>query len=277
MIQDIHPHQFSNTFIKTTGIHENDYVFHFSGNSLLLKQSGDRFEFPRKRDLKECDPEGIFLFILDDVNCFLVWDCEVPDDPSFVYHEINYYHTIPQKEIEWASIVAIQLMNWYVQNKFCGKCGSLTVPKNKERAIFCPSCNFTKYPVISPAIIVAVLYNDKILLARGPNWRENYFSLVAGYVDVGESIEAAVVREVKEEVGLDIKNIRYYKSQPWPFSGSMMIGYIADADGKQPIRVDENEIVEAAWFSRNNLPNHPPNRSIAGEMIEKFMRGELVI
>ena len=277
MIQDIHPHRFSNTFIKTSGIQEEDYVFHFNGNSLLLKQSGDRFEFPRKRDLKECDPEGIFLFTLDDLNCFLVRNCNVPESEKFVYHEINFYRTIPQKEIDWTSIVAFQLMNWYTQNKFCGKCGKPTVLKNNERAIFCSTCQVTKYPVISPAIIVAVLRGDKILLARGPNWRENYFSLVAGYVDVGESIEDAVAREVKEEVGLDIKNIRYYKSQPWPFSGSMMIGYIADADDNQSILIDNNEIAEAAWFPRDNLPNHPNERSIAGEMIEKFVRGELML
>jgi NAD+ diphosphatase len=166
-------------------------------------------------------------------------------------------------------------MSWYAHNKFCGKCGGLTVLKNDERAISCPSCQTTIYPKISPAIIVAIFSNDKILLARGVNFRDGFYSLVAGYVDIGESIEDAVVREVKEEVGLDIKNIRYYKSQPWPFSGSMMIGFIAEADDTQPIRIDEREIIDAAWFSHTNLPNHPQNRSIAGEIIEKFVKGEL--
>jgi len=94
--------------------------------------------------------------------------------------------------------------------------------------------------------------------------------LIAGYVDIGESLEETVVREVKEEIGIDVKNIRYYKSQPWPFSGSMMIGYWAEADDLQPLRLDENEISEAGWYSRGNLPNHPVNISIAGEMIELF-------
>ncbi len=275
MIQDIHPHQFSNTFVKTSGIRENDFVFHFRENSLLLKQTNREIEIPRKKDLTGCDATGIFLFVLNGVNCFLVQDCKVPEGPSFVYHEINYFRTLSQKEIEWASVVAFQLMNWYTQNRFCGTCGKATESKTYERAIFCPSCQTTRYPVISPAIIVAILCNDKILLARGPKFRENFYSLVAGYVDVGESIEDAVAREVKEEVGLDIRNIRYYKSQPWPFSGSMMIGYIAEADDKQPIRIDNDEITEAAWFSRGNLPNHPNTRSIAGELIEKFARGEL--
>jgi NAD+ diphosphatase len=122
---------------------------------------------------------------------------------------------------------------------------------------------------------VAILCNDKILLAQGVSFRSSFYSLVAGYADIGESLEDAVVREVKEEVGLDIKNIRYYKSQPWPFSGSMMIGFIAEADDTQPISIDKKEIINAAWFTRGNLPIHPVAISIAGEIIEKFEKKEL--
>ena len=129
-------------------------------------------------------------------------------------------------------------------------------------------CNFTKS-------IIAIVCNDKLLLARNANFRGNWYSLIAGYADVGESLEETLAREVKEEVGLDVSNIRYYKSQPWPLSGSMMIGFIAEADDQQPITIDNKEIVEAAWFTRGNLPNHPPTLSIAGEMIEKFENGEL--
>lgn len=274
MIQDIHPHVFSNTFVITTGIQENDYVFHFKGDSLLLKKDGDEFEIPKMEDIKGNCSDGIFLFTLNNVNCFLVWECSVPDSNLFAYHEINYFHTISQKEIDWISIMAFQLKNWYTQNKFCGKCGNPTVLKNDERAICCPSCQTVLFPKISPAIIVAILSGDKILLARGANFREGFYSLVAGYVDVGESIEDAVIREVKEEVGIAIKDIRYYKSQPWPFSGSMMIGFIAEADGAQTIQIDNKEIVDAAWFSRSNLPDHPTNRSIAGEIIDKFVNRE---
>jgi len=275
MIQDIYPHQFSNEFVVSSGIQDDDFVFHFKENSLLLKQNGEGIEFPRKKDLSGIVSDGIFLFTLDNTRCFLVSECAVPENNEFAYHEINYFRTIAQKEIDWASIVAFQLKNWYAQNKFCGKCGASTVLKKGERAIFCHSCHTTYYPKISPAIIVAIVSGDKILLARGVNFRSNFYSLVAGYVDIGESIEDAVVREVKEEVGIEIKNLRYYKSQPWPFSGSMMIGFIADADDSQPIQIDENEISEAAWFTRDNLPNHPQQRSIAGELIEKFVKGEL--
>lgn len=277
MIQDIYPHTFSNKFVATSQIQDNDYVFHFKENNLLLKQNGQNFELPRKKELSSSGlAEGIFLFTLNEARCFLVWDCAPPTDIQFAYHEISFFRTIAQQEIAWTSIVAFQLMSWHIQNKYCGKCGSETVLKNDERAISCPACQTTVYPKISPAIIVAILCNDKILLASGVNFRSNFYSLVAGYADIGESLEDAVAREVKEEVGIDIKNIRYYKSQPWPFSGSMMIGYIAEADDTQPIKIDKKEISDAAWYTRNNLPNHPTTISIAGEMIEKFKAGSLV-
>jgi NAD+ diphosphatase len=275
MIQNIHPHLFSNVFVVNSAIQDNDYIFHFKENSLLLKQKGDSFEIPKKKELKGLHTEGQFLFTLNNVKCFLVWECQAPEDNTFTYHEISFLRNISQPEMDWSAAVAFHLMNWYSQNKFCGKCGSPTVSKKDERAIVCPSCQRILYPTISPAIIVAIRSNDKILLARNANFRDGFYSLVAGYVDVGESIEDAVRREVKEEVGLDIKNIRYYDSQPWPFSGSMMIGFIADGDDSQPIEIDNVEIVEAAWYSRDNLPMRPPNRSIAGEIIDKFEEGEL--
>jgi NAD+ diphosphatase len=138
------------------------------------------------------------------------------------------------------------------------------------RSIYCSNCKTSIYPKISPAIIVAITCNDKILLAKGTNFRSNFYSLIAGFVDIGESMEEAVIREVKEEVGIDVGNIKYYKSQPWPFSSSLMIGYTAQADDSQLLKIDENEIIEARWFSRENLPPYPSDISIAGELINNF-------
>jgi NAD+ diphosphatase len=275
MIQDIHPHHLSNKFIPAIECSENDCLFHFKNNALLLKKSDDSLEFPTRKDLNVVDSGGIFLFKLDQLNCFLIEDCTVPENAGYIYEEISFFRTHHQKEVAWASLLGLHLMNWYSLNRYCGKCGSRNQPKKDERALICPACGSIVYPHISPAIIVAVLCRDKILLARGNNFRSNYFSLVAGYADVGESLEDAVAREVKEEVGLVVTNIRYYKSQPWPLSGSMMIGYIAEADDLQPITPDRGEIEEAKWFTRDNLPNHPPTLSIAGEMIDKFVKGEL--
>lgn len=277
MIQEIFPHRFNNQFIPGIEFNDESYVFHYKENSILLKILGDELEIPRKKDFKEISEksEHTFLFTLNDVPCFLVWDSLAENEPNFVLKEISFFRTTKQHEIAWVSIAGLHLMNWYTQNKFCGKCGSETKHKEDERAIQCPTCNTVVYPKISPAIIVAIVCNDKILLARNSNFTGGWYSLIAGYADVGESLEDTLIREVKEEVGVDVKNIRYYKSQPWPLSGSMMIGFVAEADENQPIVIDEKEIVEAKWFSRGNLPLHSLNISIAGEMIEKFENGEL--
>jgi NAD+ diphosphatase len=231
---------------------------------------------PSRKDFKGTLKAETFLFCLDGIHCFLADECMVPDDPGFIYKEINFFRSIQEKEIAWASIVAMQLMNWYQQNRYCGKCGAVLSPKQDERALECINCGNAVYPKISPAVIVAILSRDRILLAKGVNFRLGFHSLIAGYADIGESLEETVAREVKEEVGLDVTNIRYYKSQPWPVSGTMMVGFIAEADDSVPIKIDPREISEAAWFSRDNLPKYPSSAiSIAGEMIEKWCLGEL--
>jgi NAD+ diphosphatase len=277
MIHEIFPYRFNNQFVAKKEIEEDDFILHYIGNSLLLKMKGEEFEIPRKKNIPRISDtmEYSFLFTLNDVSCFLIWDCPKIDDNQFIYKEINFPRTIIQNEIAWIGIVGFQLMNWYTENKFCGKCGSKTKEKSDERAIICSNCNTIVFPKISPAVIVAIVCNNKILLAHNSNFRDNWYSLIAGYADIGESLEESVVREVKEEVGLDVKNIRYYKSQPWPYSGSMMIGFFAEADDTQFIQIDQKEITDAAWYSRGNLPNHPTTFSIAGEMIELFEKGEL--
>jgi NAD+ diphosphatase len=277
MIQDIAPHIFNNQFVQVTQLSPDDLILYFKEDKLMLVKKDDDIDIPRRRDLPEVHSSNtaIYLFSLNDKNCFLLNQSPVTDDSGFVFEEISFFRTFKKKEIAWISIVGSQLMNWYSLNQYCGKCGHKTALKAEERAITCTNCGTTVYPKISPAIIVGITCGDKILLARGKNFRASFYSLVAGYADIGESLEDAVAREVKEEVGIEVRNIRYYKSQPWPFSGSMMIGYWADADDTQPIRIQESEIAEAAWFSRDNLPNHPREISIAGEMIRLFKESAL--
>jgi len=277
MIQDILPHSFDNHYRVGAKIKENDFLLHFKANTLLMKISNEAVDLPRMSDFRDItDTSNItFLYTLNDVSGFILWDEAETVEGDFEYKEISFFRTIPQKEIGWISVVGLHLRNWYAEHRFCGKCGAETYHKSDERALVCSACNTHFFPKISPAIIVAIINKDKILLARNSNFAASWFSLIAGYVDVGETLEETVAREVKEEVGLDVKNIRYYKSQPWPLSGSLMIGYIAEADENQPIAIDNNEIVEAAWFSRDNLPSHPTNASVGGELIEKFKNGEL--
>jgi NAD+ diphosphatase len=275
VIQDIHPHVFNNTFIQAYSCDE-DFIFQFRGDELLLRQRGEEFAIPLRNESVQTCEQGIFLFSLNNINCFLVNDFVAPDDPGYVYRGVNLFRVLHPKQIAWVSIVAHQLLNWYELNRFCGKCGAGMKPKQDERAIWCKTCGNIIYPKISPAVIVAIVCRDKILLGKGINFRGGFFSLIAGYADVGESLEATVVREVKEETGLDVWNIRYYKSSPWPVSGSLMIGFVAEADDRQSIVIDPKEISDAGWFSRDGLPTHPPAEiSIAGEMIELFRMGKL--
>ena len=214
MIHEIFPHRFNNQFLVLEDIGEEDYIFHYNGNSLLLKTKGDGFEIPRKKDFPEISnaTEKRFLFSLNEASCFLVFNRPETDNNQFVYKEISFFRELKQKEIAWVSTVGFQLMNWYAQNKYCGSCGSKTMDKSDERALICPDCNAIVFPKISPAVIVAIVCNDKILLASNSGFRQNWYSLIAGYADIGETLEETVIREAKEETGLDVRNIRYYKS-----------------------------------------------------------------
>ena len=140
----------------------------------------------------------------------------------------------------------------------------------RERAFVCEECGLTEYPKISPAVIVAIADGDKLLMTRYAQGEYKKYALVAGFVEIGESFEETVRREVLEEVGLTVKNIRYYKSQPWSFSDSVMIGFFADLDGDNTITIQEEELEEAVWVPRGEIPEAERNISIGQEMIEAF-------
>ncbi|HNX58842.1 MAG TPA: NAD(+) diphosphatase, partial [Spirochaetota bacterium] len=256
---------------------DNDYIFHYQNDSVLLLKQDDGYTLPSRRDLESHLREGeLFLFSLDSVRCFMAHDIIDIDPNRFEYKEISYSRSWTRKELAWICAVGHDLKQWIDNNRFCGKCGSPTLLKSDERAVKCPSCGHLVFPKISPAIITAITHKGKILLAHNANFPTGRFSLIAGYADIGEPLEDCVKREAREEVGVEVTNIRYYKSQPWPYSGSMMIGFFAEAvsngDVDPKIRVDGKEIAEAHWFTPENLPDFPPNRSIAGEMIELFVK-----
>ena len=165
---------------------------------------------------------------------------------------------------------ALQIVDWGQTHKFCGKCGRPTGNHPRERAKICPVCGLESYPVISPAVIVAVSRGEELLLARSPRFPESMFSVLAGFNEPGESLEETVEREIMEEVGLKVANISYFGSQPWPFPHSLMIGFTADYAGGR-IRVDGEEIIEAGWYKAGRMPNLPGRYSIARELIEDFL------
>lgn len=277
MIQDIHPHRFDNQYKPSAVIAEHDYVFHFKGNTLLFKKEGDKLNLPRKSDLPKLSPSTtpVYLFKLDETPCFLIWDDLDVSEASFTYSSLEIFRTMEEQEIAWICLSGFHLYTWYSRNQYCGTCGNKTRHKSDERAMECPNCGSIFYPAIAPAVIVAIVCGEEILLVRGGRSINGRYSIVSGFVEVGETLEEAVVREAKEETGLDVHTIRYYKNQPWPLSSSMMVGFIAEADRNQPLVIDQNELGDAAWFSRDNLPDHSLTLSIAGEMIDRFEKGAL--
>lgn len=165
---------------------------------------------------------------------------------------------------------AVQIVQWGRTHRYCGRCGAETHTAPSERAQVCPQCNLMAFPRLSPAIIVRIRRGEQILLARNHRFPPSRFSVLAGFVEPGETLEEAVAREVREEVGIRVCNIRYFGSQPWPFPNSLMLGFTAEfAEGE--LVVDESELAEAQWFTRDNLPDLPPPISIARRLIEDFL------
>ncbi|WP_317064943.1 NAD(+) diphosphatase [Methanoculleus caldifontis] len=175
---------------------------------------------------------------------------------------------IPDEELAVAALAA-QIIDYDRTTRFCGRCGAATEPVKTERARVCPSCHRIVYPRLSPAIIVLVRMNDTILMVRGIRAPPGRYSLVAGFVEPGESVEDAVRREVREETGITIKNIRYRASEPWPFPDSLMLGFVADYDGGE-VAPDGVEVESTVWVDRDHLPTLPPRLSLTRALIDDW-------
>lgn len=192
------------------------------------------------------------------------------------------YRNLRPREAAFACSVAESLHRWQQNNRFCGRCGGEMEDSQTERAAVCPNCGLTVYPKICPAVIVAVTDGDRLLLTRYRGRAFKRYALVAGFNEIGESIEDTVRREVLEETGLRVKNLRFYKSQPWVLTDSLLMGFYCELDGPDTVRLQEDELSEATWFSRAELPTDHSGISLTGEMIERFRnqtperRGEIL-
>jgi NAD+ diphosphatase len=169
----------------------------------------------------------------------------------------------------------VQLIDWARTHRFCGRCGTATDPQANERAMKCPACGLLSFPRLAPAMITLITKGEpgpdqQVLLARGVQFRGAMYSCLAGFVEPGESLEGAVVREVREEVGLEVRNVQYRGSQPWPFPHSLMVGFRAEYAGGDIVCADD-EIVDANWYTRDNLPMIPPPISIARRLIDAWL------
>ncbi|MDO8363604.1 MAG: NAD(+) diphosphatase [Actinomycetota bacterium] len=201
------------------------------------------------------------------------WAVDVPngEDPSYGTAADLYSFHGRTSEAEWAIAGrAVQLTEWARTHRFCGRCGAATEPSVNDRSMHCPVCRLLAYPRLAPAMITLVTRGDEALLARGVQFRAPMYSCLAGFVEPGESLEQSVIREVREEVGVEVATPLYQGSQPWPFPHSLMIGFRAEWVSGE-IVCDPTEILDAQWFRRDDLPNIPPRISIARKLIDAWL------
>ena len=255
--------------------------FVFQENKLLVFESGNALEVPQTRSLDEMAivAQGQhYLGQLLDQPCYCVALPEqstLPEGASL----LGLREVYGRMSDDYFALAgrAVQILAWDRSHQFCGACATPTVLKAHERARECPQCKLVSYPRLAPAVMVLVRRGDLILLGRSPHFPPGMFSALAGFVDPGESLEQTIAREVQEEVGLKVTNVKYFASQPWPFPHSLMIAFTADyLDGV--ITPDPAEIEDAQWFDLNNLPRLPSKISISRRLIDSVitdMRAEL--
>ena len=213
-----------------------------------------------------------FVFSMQDEDYYL-WMGEAGDVCGYGYEPAAGLRQTVSKNICFAAMTGWHLFTWYRNNRFCGRCGAKTEHDHRERMLRCPDCGNMIFPRISPAVIIALVDGDRLVLSKYAGRNYTRFALLAGFIEIGETAEECVAREVMEEVGLKVKNIRYYKSQPWGIAGNLQIGYFCDLDGSDEIHIDENELSMAGWYDRLDLPAKDDGISLTREMIRIFGEG----
>lgn len=270
MIQDIAPHKYSVAYKKKKA-EKNDFVLVFSGDGILIFEENEEIRFPT---VEEVGTDNLqFLFTIDNSDYFMT-ESNMKADERFSYYRQEDFRELQPMWRSFAVLTGFQLHRWYTDNNFCGRCGNGLITDKNERALRCPECGNVIFPKISPSVIIGVTDRNKILLTKYSPKHSAYrkYTLVAGYVETGESPEDTVRREVMEEVGLKVKNIKYYKSQPWSLSDTLLLGYFCELDGDGSITLEEDELSCAKWFEREEIPQVGSTISLTNEMIEYFRK-----
>lgn len=285
MIQDIYPSKLYNEFHKYE-ISDNDYLLMFNEEGkILLGKKENEVIFPCKADMCHINDHNstesnsekesvVYLFSLDDKRFFLATsDMEIAKEDYFYYTMREVRDVFSGKEV-FAVFTAFHLWKWYRDNIYCGKCKGKLVFHDKERALACPDCGNVIYPRINPAVIVGVIKGDSLLITK---YRRGYAhsALVAGFTEIGETLEETVSREVMEETGVKIKNIRYYKSQPWGMAQDILVGFYCETEEDSVIHMDENELKYAEWVKREDIILQPNNLSLTNEMMRMFKENKI--
>ena len=277
MLQDMAFGRLENEF-RNIAARDEDIIVCFRESQVLLSRGADdSLTLPTLSNIESWQTSAAprYLFRMQERNFFLWMDAApVCVEGGFAYEPVRLLRQLQSKEICFALMTAWHLYNWYRSNRFCGCCGAPTEHDDKERMLRCPACGNMIFPRISPAVIVAVTNGEKILLSKYAGRAYTHYALLAGYTEIGETIEQTVHREVMEEVGLRVKNLRYYKSQPWGVDGNVLMGFFCDVEGSDAIHIDENELAMADWYLRDRIPARDDGISLTREMIRIFEEGK---
>ena len=266
----------------------DDLLLSFRGDSLLMRRSGDSVELPTIRQAALEADATVYLFSIDDTGYYLATEepaaicasshtgidagqVDFADGTAgFSFEPLGIYRWIEPRETRFAIEVASQLAGWYRDNRFCGRCGHPTQADHAERMLRCPSCGNSIYPRINPGVIVGVIDGERLLLTKYAGRGFTNWALIAGFTEIGESLEQTVAREVLEEAGVHVKNIRYFGNQPWPRSSSLLVGYFADLDGSGEVKLDDQELACAEWVHWSEVPHDQDNYSLTRTMMCAF-------
>ena len=268
MIQDIGQHIYHNEYFPREP-KPGDILFVFEKGQILgrVSENGE-IRFPT---IQEAGKQKIqFLFTIDETAFFLGSETVA----GYNWQPIRSLRHCEPSHLGFAGMTAWHLYVWYSSHRFCGKCGAPTVHHEKLRAMECPECGNLMFPVIAPAVIVAVTKGDEILITRYAGREHKGIALIAGFCEIGERAEDTVHREVMEEAGVRVKNLRYFGTQPWGFASNLLLGFFCELEGSDEIHMDEEELQYAQWVRREDLPAPENLASLTATMIELFRQGK---
>lgn len=271
MLHEIYPHNLDNQY-RNLIMDKDSKCIAFRDNHILLKD-GDLIDFPTAGEIGQYVDKKVYLFALDDIKYFIV-NVQGEEFDGYSFLPMMEFRTKKPKEQVFAGMTAYHLYVWYRDNQFCGRCGSPVEHSPKERMVHCNKCNNSIYPKIMPAVIVAVTNGDKILVTRYKGRPYRGYALIAGFCEIGETGEETVAREVFEEAGVKVKNIRYYTTQPWGIAQDLLLGYFCEVDGDDTITIDEDELSYGEWIHRDDLDVVDEQIALTNRMLCMFKNGE---
>lgn len=270
MIQEIEPRHLDNQYRPATP-GPDSVVVCFRGSDALVSLREETLVLPRWAQLEAGVTRWVYLFRVDEEDYFLAGlreDFPLPE--GFFYDDLRAHRKLKPKHTVYAEMTAWHLYVWYRDNQFCGRCGKPIRHDPKLRMLSC-ACGNMIFPKICPAVIVGVVHEDRILLTRYANRGYKHYALVAGFTEIGETAEDTVRREVFEETGLRVKNVRYWHTQPWGIESDLLLGYFADLDGSEEITLDRDELSMAGWYARDELDIPADDVSLTNDMIRAFI------